>query len=362
MSLTLSLYSEVHRKTDQNFICSRMGKALHALGKKQGYAKAAGIGSGLAVLGAFTGGITYFCLEGVVRSFLEIIHEEDPIVRYRPLGDIGGWSIIPIFSILAFISVLKKAVGEGEYVRVKSICLDWIKKNRIQIDSDNQFKSELYNKVNALLDLFGKKGLFYKGLSSRRLIALEIMREAKMDQSSEIHKADSFLQGYLETIQGLVEEVSLYRKFYDGFVSIKQWGCSERLLFAIKGVALPILFFLSAITSFVGEFALGKELFVDKNALTDTGHFGEWPFNAIEAAAALYYALVWIILNEGALMRTQKAYAIGLEQLKGNAEFHNRLCHHANQAMDEISGSWNDSRFPFEFHFESLEEGKLIGN
>lgn len=350
----------IHRQTDNRFILSRFYRSFRALSKEKG--------GGITLLStcALTAAkiygfiFSYFCLEGTVRSLIDVTADDTFIVRLRPLGDVGGWTALALFAAMALRTLSMGFIKEGEYIRLKSICKKWIRDNKKMIEANPRFHDMLYDEVNKFFDAFNSQCLFSKSLISRRLTVLTIYQETELEEKNPTLCQDRALQEIFQTIKTKSEAASSWKyyfhRLYDGQRAIKQaGGCSRQLGSWISGIALPIIFLLCATLSFVGEFGLGKELFVDREELTDVGHFGEWPFNAIEVISIAFFLHIWCMINEGDFVRTRKIYAEHIVSLEDDDQnLHNRLCDVANEELSQSSTSCHYFKLPSDYQFELL--------
>lgn len=354
--MSISLTQRIHSETDQCFFAKRLYRSLKTIAQEKGCLTAALTAGGLAGAKVYALAISYFCMEGTVRSFMAIPEDDRPIVRLRPLGDVGGWTDLALFSMIGFGALMFKIIQEGEYLRIKSLCQKWIQDNKNQIEENPAFLNHLHAEINDLLDAYSSQCLFSKSLLSRRLVTLEILPSShQIDAHAKLSK-DRRLQNIFCDVQSDLEDISLkhyFHRVYEGHKSIKNGGGrSTQLSALIMGVAIPLILLSSAIFSLVGEFGLGKELFIDREELTDTGHFGEWPFNATDSLLAAFLLHLWYMLNEGDFVITKKIYARHMERLQNDSSLHNRLCSIANADLSQRAGGCSHFKLPMDYRFK----------
>jgi hypothetical protein len=196
----------------------------------------------------------------------------------------------------------------------------------------------MYEKMNGHFDDSSARCLFSKSLVSRRLVALDICQEAQPVQDSMLYK-DRALQEIFRDVQAKTNAATSSKQYfgrvYDGLKWVKQErGCFSLLVTLVLGVALPIICFLCGAASLFGHWGLGEEIFVHRNALTDVGHFGEWPFNTVEVISLAFLLHIWCILNVGDFVRTRKIYAEQINSLKDDDQ--NLLSHFCDVANVEV--------------------------
>jgi hypothetical protein len=352
ISLNQSLIASIHNQTDNQFFGKRVFCSIRTISQKKGYLAGAATGVALSVSAVYTLAFSYFLLEGSVRSLIDVYHDHS-IVGLRPLGDAGGWTGLGLFSVLALGNLCMRVIRESEYIRIKSICRNWVEANKMRIRDDRNFHQYLYSKINNLLDAFQSQCLFSESLASRRLIALDTCQSSDLEAQDDLGCGSKFakdkeLQTIFQKIHQELQDASKPKQYcniiHSGQQSIKQTGGHSRQLGSlILGIAIPIILLSCAILSFVGEFGLGKELFIDKEGLTDVGHFGEWPFNAVEMVGVAFLLHLWVMINEGDFTITRKIYAKHIECsdkdcslhkcLQEDTKLRNRLCTIANEEL-----------------------------
>lgn len=350
----------IHKETDHYSFLSRICRSVKSISQEKGW------GMGALSVCAMTGAkiyafaFSYFCLEGVVRSLIDVYKDDTYIVRIRPLGDVGGWSALSLFAALTIGTLASRLIKEGEYIRLQSICTKWVQDNKSIIEENPKFYDQLYEKVNAIYDAYNSQCLFSKSLISRRLTALDICSEAQPEEPDSKLSKDKVLADIFREIKKKIEEDSSAKKYfcrlYSGLKSVKQTGgCCRITGSLITGVAFPIMLLLGAVLSFVGEFGLGKEIFYDREELTDIGHFGEWPFNAIELVSVAFFLHIWCMINEGDFVRTRKIYSKHINALADDdLNLHNRLCEVANEELSQLSTGCYYFKLPSDYLFEPL--------
>lgn len=360
----IQLGQAIHEKTDYRCFLSRFYHSFIDISKEKGWAKGVLSASALTVVNIYAATFAYPCLEGSVRSIMEVIEDDTYIVRIRPFGDVGGWTALALFAAMTIGTLSVRFIREGEFIRLKSICKKWIGDNQKMIEENPNLYNILYEKISEFYTAFNSQCLFSKSLVSRQLTVLDILSDAPSTEKNSTLSTDRALQEIYQNVKDEIEEASSLKKYfhrlYKGQKAIKkEGGCSRMLGSLILGVALPIIFLLCAALSFVGEFGLGKELFVDREELTDIGHFGEWPFNAVEVITVAFFLHIWCMINPGDFARTRKIYARHINSLKDdNLNFHDRLCDTANEALSQMSPGCHFFKLPSDYQFEKLNYEK----
>ncbi len=342
MTIT-QLNQTVYEKTENRFFLTRYCSAIKSITKEKGWTT--GILSTCAMTGAKIYGLafSYFCMEGSARSVIDVINDDQFLVRLRPLGDAAGWTALALFSALTITTLSSRFIKEGEYLRLKSIFQKWILKNKEEIEKTEEMPRMIYNEMSKHLDKVSSQCFFPKNLASLQTTVLTLFCDVREERENSVLYKDKILEATYEKIRKNLENQSsatqYFSRLYDGLKSIKKHGGYSRLTGSIiKGIALPIIFFSGAFLSFVGEIGLGKEIFFDRNELTDIGHFGEWPFNATEMIGIAYFLHKWCILNEGDFARTRGTYKNALRSLQDeNVLIQSRLCKVANRELNDLA-------------------------
>ncbi|CCB86760.1 MULTISPECIES: hypothetical protein [Parachlamydia] len=352
-----SLSSAIENETDR-LLLFRLGRSLKRITEKKGYTAGCFGATALIAVKITALAISFFCMQGVVFSLMDT-HEEKNI---RPLGDVGGWQAIVLFSGAVVGKLSIQFIREGEYMRLKSICQKWMQDNRISIH-DNP---KLYQTLNDMLTAYQTQCLFSKLLVSRRLTALKIcqtgedVENAEIDEDEEdVYRLDKRLQETLKKIKAKIQDKTTFQAYlsrlYDGQKSIKrEGGYLRQITSLIMGIALPVILLANASLCVVGEFGLGKILYIDQEDRTDVGHFGEWPFNGIELVSAAFFLHAWAMINEGDFARIRKIYARHLKNLQDNPDLHNRLCKLANEELLQLTGGCYFFKSPLRYQFREL--------
>ncbi|CRX37445.1 hypothetical protein [Estrella lausannensis] len=361
--MTPTMTQWIKAETDDRWFISRFARAAQAITKKKG-----GLAGTLMVSSALAAkvyglAVAYFTSEGSVRALIDLAHHNTTgnttdIVYLRSLGDSGGWSALAVFSLFGTGALLLKLVREGEYITVKKALKTWIATQHAAIAEDPASAKHLYLKINDLLDAYQSQCLFQKSLVARRITALDILEKNPLPSECSLYRKDKALKKVFCDIKRDLEEATsikyYFHRIHDGQRSVAKNGISKRLGSLIMGVAIPIILMVTAIFSYVGEFGLGKELYLDKKELTDTGHFGEWPLNAVEALATAFFFHLWYMVNEGDFVRTKKAYKTYLQSLKETRSSYNRVAEIANEELKELSPSLGFFKLPGEYQIERI--------
>ena len=299
-------------------------------------------------------------MEGAVRSIIDVAKDDAFLVRLRPLGDAGGWTALALFSAMTIATLASRFVREGEYLYLKKIITKWIQKNKDEIEEDPKLYNQLYKEMNEQFKNISSQCLFSKQLLSMRITVLTICNNAPQQEENSLLYKDRALEKIFLKIQKKIDKDSSCKKYFhrlfDGLKSIKKDGGYTRLLGSlVKGVALPIILVTGAALSLVGEIGLGKELFGDRNELTDIGHFGEWPFNAAEMIGVAYFMHKWCIINEGNFVRIRKIYEKSINSLEDDdLILYNRLCKVANDELSQFATSCHYFKLPSDYKFTIL--------
>lgn len=354
MSMSLSYY--VYQKTEQKLYPIRMWDSVCSITKNKGYVAGGATICTITSATVVSFALSYFCMEGTVRSFMEVEGEGSVYSRIRPLGDVGGWASLALFSTMALKSLVETLLKEGEYLKLDSMCQKFVELHK-NLDDPDLLKN-LYPKINDLLDVFSTQCLFSKHLISRRLSALDIYQKTSLEDNNKTFAKDTRLQNIFLKINSKLEKKTSCRQYfhrvYEGQKAIHKKGYLKQSISIIVGIAIPLIFIANAIFSIVGEVGLGYELFVNRSHLADTGHFGEWPINAIEAISAVYFLHLLYILNEGDFAIAHHIYSKEIMALKNDTKLHNRLCNVANEQLAEMSSTCHYLKHPHENKFEKL--------
>ncbi len=354
--MSICLSQDVYQKTEQKFYPIRMWDSVHSITKNKGYAAGGATVLAITTSSIISLGLSYFCLEGSVRSFKIVAEDENVYARIRPLGDVGGWVSLALFSTLALKSLIETLLKEGDYLKLDSICQKFVNQHR---NLDNpEFLKDLYPQINDLLDTLNTQCLFSKYAISRRLIALNIYQKTALEGENKTYSKDISLKNIFVKINSKLEKKTSCKQYlkrvYEGQKALSKKSYVKQSVALIIGIAIPLIFIANAIFSIVGEVGLGHDLFVNRSGLEDTGHFGEWPINAIEALSAVYFLHFMYVLNEGDFAIAHQIYNKEIMNLKHDAKLHNRLCDVANQQLAEMSSACHYLKHPHENKFEKL--------
>lgn len=356
----IQLGQAIHKETDNRYFLTRYCSSVKSIVTEKGFGK--GILSACAVTCAKIYAVTfsYFCIEGAIRSIIDVAKDDTFLVRLRPLGDAGGWTALALFSAMTITTLASGFVREGEHLRLKKIFINWIQKNKDKIDEDPKLYNQLYKEMNEQFEKISSQCLFSKQLLSMRITLLTICNDAPQQEENSVLYKDRALEAtFLKIQKKLYKDSSCkkyFHRFYDGLKSIKKDGGYTRLLGSLaKGVALPIILITGAALSLVGEIGLGKELFSDRENLTDIGHFGEWPFNAAEMIGVAYFMHKWCIINEGNFVRTKKIYDKVINSLEdGDLNLYNRLCKVASIELSQLATGCHYFKLPSDYKITIL--------
>lgn len=348
------LAQAIHDETDRRFFAVRVQSSIQIVFKEKGCLAGGLMVGAMTITQIAALALSYFCMEGSVRSLIEVGKDPRPIVRMRYFGDVGGWTSLAMFSALVVKDVHEKLIGEGEYLNLRHICQKCIQENRSFFEENPSFLEELYLELNKILDFYNEKCLFSKSLISRRIAALEISEESNLIPTNKEHCQDKKLNSIFINLQAEMDKNSYCRQAYEGHTIIMSKMSLNPTVSLVFGIAFPVIFLSNVVLSLIGEFGLGKELFIDKEERTDIGHFGEWPINAIEALVTAFFLYLWYVLNEGNFEITRQIYANEIKNLQHDPEIHNRLCDLASEELSKISMTCNYKKLSLEYKFDKL--------
>ncbi len=342
--MTIDLAREIHAKTDDRFFVNRILSSI----KQKGVLRGSLMAGGLLAMKVYALGVSYFCIEGSVRSLIELAENHHPFERIRPLGDAGGWTAIVIFTSIALGTVTIQLIREGEYCKLGPICQKWL-------EGSPRPPKDIYRILTRLFDAYSHQCLFSKSLVTRRLKVLKVCEEANLEKKG-IHRKDDQLKDILVRIEKDLKKVSscrgYFRRLVHGQKSIRKDGVSRCLISVIMGVAIPMILLVLASISVVGEVGLGEMIFYAREDLGDTGHLGEWPFNAIEILGVAFLLHYWCMIDEGEFKMTRNIYKRYLSELTDDKILHNRLCAIANKHLAERQGYF--FKLPLDYQFKKI--------
>lgn len=355
----MRLSTAIHEQTDDRYLIWRFCDALHRIGKAKGRLFSIMTAGTLASIKVYAVAIVYFCMEGSIRSVIDFSEEdEDQAARFRPLGDASGWTAMAVFTVMTVTVLFLKVVREGEYLKLKSICLKWMEENKER--QKPKFLNKWYLQVNDILDAHQSQLLFPKSIISRKLTALKIQQSSGFKSRHPTYKKDKKLKKTFKCIQKELDEAISTKKYFhrliEGQKSFKRQGYFKLTAALMMGIVLPIFLLIVGIFSFVGEVGLTKEIFHDRKGLSETGHVGEWFFNGIEIISIALFLHFSKMIQEGDFVRTRQIYAKYLTKLKHKKRYveYNRLCTIGNQAISQIDRSY--FALPEEYKFKKHEK------
>lgn len=355
------LNAVIHQNANNSSYLGRIWKTMKMIKERDGYLVATAVSCGVVAASLYTATFSYFCAEGAGRSLEEaysIFIKEGKLAQ--SLGDAGGWISLPIFSFYTFKTTLKQCLGEGEFAEVKVVCKDWyrdILSKNISIQNSLDIPvEEFYDRINHILESLAQQCFFYKSHVGSKLIALNIIEEIKaFDEESELNPfagltLDKRLKFTYQEINKKIQNILSVKKYFHriktGLSSTQeQYGTRCMVGNVISGIAIPIIFNLTCILSIMGEVALGKKLFENKEDLVEVGHFGEWPDNFAEAALFGYFLNKDLILKGDVSLVTDifqqhlDALDPDKDPINGNQNLFNRLCEVANAELNQLSSS-----------------------
>jgi hypothetical protein len=355
------LNQTVCENSEQISYLGRVWKTLQIVKREKGFATAVAASVGLVAASAYTATFSYFCLEGSARSLEETYHSLQKDGRFvQAIGDAGGWTALPVFSLLGLNTIFQQFMREGEFIEVQEICKTWYENHReVSVD---QFYSEIIH----ILDTLSPQCMIYKNGIYRRLIALKIIEELGVfvgSASSELF-LDKNLQSTYKDIEKLRQETAssrryLFRLFSGLRVSYAQTGTRGVILDIISGIALPILLNITSVWSIIGEKYLGDKVLVRKEDLPERGHFGEWPDNMVGASLVAYF-LNRDLLLKGDLHLLKNIYRKSLKKLSKNPSLYNRLCEVANEDIQQRVSTISFRRFLQFNEFRPMSQDSIL--
>lgn len=289
---------------------------------------------GIAETGFFVGAFSYTGLSAVwellgsAYSFKEI-YDADHIIG-RELGDVGGWTALAFFDILALKYFLDRSIAEANFFGLKAICQEFLKEGMIQPET-------CYKLIVKRLEDLNARGLFQKSVISRILIALELVGDPdpeKHDVSSEDYQqwvCDAELKPvYLQIVSDYEKNARLSRYFQRCVEGIKVIGEAEglrgRVVSIGMGALLPLCLLASVVCSLIGEVKLGQLVIGQKEDLPAYGHLGEWLSNIVQAIGVASYINNKYMLNYGDCSIMGQLIKNALTQVQDNPLHYNRLC------------------------------------
>ncbi len=319
------LYATIRADFEQKPFLSRIHASVCVVKREKGLL-AATLTAGAMTISSLAGAtLSWLCMEGSVRSIMDVITDTRSIVRLRYLGDFAGWTSLAIFSVVAVKQIFERLMAEGEFLQAKELCMQELPHGAYETIC------ELFGSLNA-------RCLFSKTVVSRRLIALELYQEEEAPDPSL--QLDRQLQAVFEEVQQNLENELKAKKYCHRYClaqkAIRKKGCCQTSVLTIFGIVFPLILVLNFMLSLVGEVGLGKEVFGNREELTDIGHFGEWPINAIEAIATAYLFHIWYVISEGNKQAIKEAYRPALVNLDDdNVALKGRLYNLAKEELGE---------------------------
>lgn len=336
--MTISLSEHVYNHTDRNFPAFRLYESLKAIYLHKGCKTASLTAFGLSVSTVVSIALSYFCVEGSIRSFMIVNDQElSTLERLRPLGDVGGWMSLSIFSTLALKSIFEFSIREGEYLRLPKLCEDWVLNQK---DEENPVNIKiLKHDLSDIYRLISKKCYVQKSLASRKLNVLKVFSKDFHEKAIIVKKSD--YECSLENIDREMNQQSVVQKSFKQLYYAKRYLSKKdsltKLSALIFGIAIPILLISNATLSLIGEVGLGSELFGNRSNLEDTGHFGEWPINTIEALSLAWLLHSWYLLSLGNFWNVRKIYQNEIKRNSENQKLQLKLKKVALQELSEIA-------------------------
>lgn len=357
MNVTMQITNFVKQDTEDRWLISRFARAVNTIAEKKGCFAATTMVLSTLAIKVYALAIALFTSEGSIRALIDLsTSNSTDVVRLRSLGDSGGWSALTIFSLFGAATLIMRLIREGEYLRLKDVLKKWYEQNEAAIAEDpNSFK-DLYKIINNLFDVCQSQCLSRKSLVSRRLKALDVLNA--LPSKCALHRKDAKLQTVFANIKREVEKTTSMKyyphRLYDGQLSVSKNGFSKNMISLVMGVALPLVLITTVIFSYVGEVGLGKELFIDREELTDVGHFGEWPLNAVEALATAFFFHLWFMISEGDFVRTRRVYETTMRESNLKVSDYNRIAAVANEELKDLSTGCGFFKLPGEYEITKI--------
>lgn len=340
-----ALSDTIRNQFETKFFLSRIHESVKTISKVKGYLSGAAMVGAMTVSSVVGSALCWLCMEGSVRSVIDVVEDPRAIVRLRYLGDVGGWTSLTIFTVLAVKSIFERLMAEGEYIKAKELCItEGIGQN-----------PQNYPAVCELFDSLHARCMFSKSVSSRRLLALELFHNVpdNPDTAPELLFDRALNNTYQQIEFELETELSSkkYLKNYClGLRAAKKRSCCTVTVSRVFAIVFPLWLVSNFALSIIGEVGLGKELFVDREELTDIGHFGEWPINAIEALGSAYLLSFWYAASAGIAEKIKSIYAAKVDGLAGySAEVRRRLCDIAKQELAQVASHTAYLTLPYDF-------------
>jgi hypothetical protein len=296
-------FSQLLIRSVSRFWIARIGSSIAAVSRRHGVFEAVCVVMVLVVTFLASLAISCFCIEGCVRSVIEIHegNEERPgIVGIRPLGDFGGWFSIAIFSLLTIKAVVDALLREGEYLLAIELIREWCREHKRQncrqcLDEATTLLSLINSRCGPL-----RRTAAQVHVDGYRAVFLPDAFEKDPEVSSVLALADD-LSRHLSVFR-------IPRRWLTGALVLVRSGVCGNIVWIFFGVVIPFCLVVNAVLSTLGCVGLGVELFVLRHELTDVGHFGEWMFNSVESFSAAIILGFLFIINEGDLVYTRTVY------------------------------------------------------
>lgn len=247
--------------------------------------------------------ICYFCMEGCIRSVIEIRDGNDDrpgIIGLRPLGDFGGWFSICIFSLLSTKAVFDALLREGEYLQSIELVREWC------VAHDRQKCRDCLEEACSLLALINARAGPFRRTAAQ--VHVDALRAVYQEDSLKEGGETSAVVGLADDLSRQLSMFRIPRRWITGVLVLVQSGVCGNIVWIFFGAILPVCLMVNAVLSIVGLVGLGVELFVLRQELTDVGHFGEWMFNSVESFSAAVILIFLFVVNEGDLLLTKKIY------------------------------------------------------
>jgi hypothetical protein len=325
--LALGLRAQIVERLQRRFwlrrVVSAMGYITRGWGALHGFFACA-----FLVVSSLVGlALAVFCMEGVTRSFLEVGEDMRYIVHVRYLGDAGGWMSLAIFCVVAVKIIWERIMAEGEWVELSEICNDC---------HDWKFVLALFMDAR-------QRCFFRKSIATTYLTAIEA---CKHHTPPDIARLQQLLEDIAFCLQR--EKIRLGRRCCLSWGGIRKRGCCAISVATVFGLIFPIALAANVVLSLVGEVGLGYELFIERDELTDIGHFGEWPINAIEAAVTGVLFLSYFLLSDGDYEFAKYVYIARLHEVDDNVSRQALVDVATNELMD-LAGQSGFRFLPPEF-------------
>jgi len=362
------LNNQIHEEMDRPSCLTRFCRTITKIRKD--YGRCAAVAATATKVAAVAYGLVVSCflVKGSVYSFMEI-HEEGMVQAW---GDIGGWLTLPIVTYYSISRTLSYGFREAEYRTIPSLCKEWYTK----ASAKGQISAEdFYVQMTHILDTVAGQCLMNKTVVSRKLKALEIIRQlglikknTSLDPNSELSLDLELEARYIEMEKERKRNGKNYLSRLKEGVNVTEPAFSNqsKVSRVVSGITLPICLLFNTACSAIGEPLLCFKLMVEKEDLAEYGHAGEWPDNFLTSLVIAYWLSNDLVAITD-LKDTANLFQSQIDQLGriNSLAIHNRLCETGNSELQQIASgrTFNRSLFLNYFHSKrgdlQICEGKI---